>query len=198
MGVPELVKIEGKTEVTEVPSRINGDISKRKSASLRSTVEMKQTIISTVDIEVKQRFVEMLHFRTSSHPTSTLRDYVGRMANGQKDIYYMIGRSAQQLSRSSFVKRVVQAGLEVIYMTDPIMDNQLVKSLNHQYDHLHLVSVYSECLELPPLNQFDRKRRHRKALDEFLPLCKRLKSVYPKDIQKIVISNTVFIFIFSI
>jgi hypothetical protein len=56
-----------------------------------------------------------------------------------------------------------------------------------------LVSVNSEAIELPELSnqKSDRIKRKREALDEFMPLCKRLKSVYSHDFHKIVISNTV-------
>lgn len=162
------------------------------AASVRSTVDIKKEIVYTEDEELRKRLAELVRFRTSSQNMSSLREYAGRMKPGQSEIYYMVGRSPQQLARSPFVRRFLEAGLEVIYMTDPILDDQVVKKLGKRFDRFRLVSVHSEQLKLPELNnQMDRKKRHREALDEFLPLCKRLKSVYPYQIEKIVISNTV-------
>lgn len=168
------------------------------AASIRSAVELKKKILLTEDKQSTLRLADHIRFRTSSQQMSTIREYIRRMGDGQQDIYYMVGRSPQQLSRSPFVRRFLNAGLEVIFMTDPILDDLVVKKLNRHYDRFRLISVKSEAIEVPLFanEKLNRLKRHREALDEFLPLCKRLKSVYPHQIQKIVISNTVTVCIF--
>ena len=201
MGMPDVLN-EGTTpglpkeadQQLEVPKNKNDNRNTTADAgSVRSVVDIKKEIINTDDETLKQRLFQNVRFRTSSKNMSSLREYVDRMVEGQFDIYYMVGRNLQQLNRSPFVRRFVEAGLEVIYMTDPILDDQVVKKLGKRFDGFRLVSVHSELLELPQLrnNKTDRKKRSREALDEFLPLCKRLKSVYPHQIERIVISNTV-------
>ena len=200
MGMPDVLD-EGTTpglpkeadQQLEVPKNKNDNRNTTADpGSVRSVVDIKKEIINTDDETLKQRLFQNVRFRTSSKNMSSLREYVDRMVEGQFDIYYMVGRNLQQLNRSPFVRRFVEAGLEVIYMTDPTLDDQVVKKLGKRFDGFRLVSVHSELLELPQLrNQTDRKKRSREALDEFLPLCKRLKSVYPHQIERIVISNTV-------
>lgn len=169
------------------------------AASIRSTVEIKKKILQTEDKQLKLRLADRIRFRTSSQQMSTIREYIQRMANEQSDIYYMIGCRPQQLSRSPFVRRFLNAGLEVIFMTDPILDDLVVKKLDRHYDRYRLISVKSEAVEVPllPNKKVERQKRHREALDEFLPLCKRLKLVYPHQIQKIIISNTVIILVLA-
>lgn len=203
MGMPDLSDKENNPNhpqgsalnQLEAPKNRNNDNRNSTGASVRSIVEIKKEILQTADMETRRRLFELVRFRTSCQQMSSLREYVQRMVGGQADIYYMIGRSPQQLARSPFVRRVIEAGLEVIFMIDPILDEQVVKKLERHYDRFRLVSVNSEQLELPVLNnQLERKKRQREAIEEFLPLCKRLKSVYSEQIQKIVISNTVKIF----
>ena len=189
--VPELPKESAANKQLAVPKCDDG------SEPVRSNVEIKKTIVQTEDEELKRQLADRLKFRTSSQNMSTLGEYVQRMVEEQKYIYYMVGRNPQQLARSPFVRRFINAGLEVIYMTDPILDELIVRKLDECYDGLGLVSVNSETIELPNLSnqKVDRIKRKREALDEFMPLCKRLKSVYSHDIHKIVISNTVKLFI---
>ena len=189
--VPELPKESAANKQLAVPKCDDG------SEPVRSNVEIKKTIVQTEDEELKRQLADRLKFRTSSQNMSTLGEYVQRMVEEQKYIYYMVGRNPQQLARSPFVRRFINAGLEVIYMTDPILDELIVRKLDKCYDGLGLVSVNSETIGLPNLSnqKVDRIKRKREALDEFMPLCKRLKSVYSHDIHKIVISNTVKLFI---
>ena len=189
--VPELPKESAANKQLAVPKCDDG------SEPVRSNVEIKKTIVQTEDEELKRQLADRLKFRTSSQNMSTLGEYVQRMVEEQKYIYYMVGRNPQQLARSPFVRRFINAGLEVIYMTDPILDELIVRKLDKCYDGLGLVSVNSETIELPNVSnqKVDRIKRKREALDEFMPLCKRLKSVYSHDIHKIVISNTVKLFI---
>jgi molecular chaperone HtpG len=182
--VPELPKESAADKQIDAPS---------VAEPVRSNVEIKKTIVQTEDKELKRQLADRLRFRTSSQKMSTLGEYVQRMVEEQNYIYYMAGRNPQQLARSPFVRRFINAGLEVIYMTDPILDELIVRKLDKCYDGFGLVSVNSETIELPNLSnqKVDRIKRKREALDEFMPLCKRLKSVYSHDIHKIVISNTV-------
>jgi Hsp90 protein len=175
------------------------DAPKGETEPVLSNVEIKKNIVKAEDEELKRRLADRLRFRTSSQPTSTLGEYVQRMVDEQNYIYYMVGRSPQQLARSPFVRRFVKAGLEVIYMTDLILDDLTVKKMDRRYGGFQLVSVNSETIELPKFSnqKADRIKRKREALDEFLPLCKRLKSVYSHEIHKIVISNTVQLFTLS-
>merc|ERR1712226_639605 len=50
----------------------------------------------------------------------SLSDYVSRMKENQKDIYYITGESKDVVGSSSFVETLKKRGLECLYMTEPI------------------------------------------------------------------------------
>merc|ERR1712147_127155 len=77
----------------------------------------------------------------------SLNDYVSRMKENQKDIYYITGESKDVVGSSSFVETLKKRGLECLYMTEPI-DEYVVQQLK-EFDGKNLVSVTKEGLELP-------------------------------------------------
>merc|ERR1712209_47843 len=68
-----------------------------------------------------------------------LNDYVSRMKENQKDIYYITGESKDVVGSSSFVETLKKRGLECLYMTEPI-DEYVVQQLK-EFDGKNLVSV---------------------------------------------------------
>ena len=63
---------------------------------------------------------------------TSLKDYVSRMKENQKDIYYITGENKETVKNSAFVERVKKHGYEVLYMTEPI-DEYCVQQLK-EYD----------------------------------------------------------------
>ena len=115
----------------------------------------------------------------------SLSDYVSRMKENQKDIYYITGESKEVVGTSSFVERLKKRGLEVIYMTEPI-DEYVVQQLK-EFDGKNLVSVTKEGLELPEDEEEKKKREADK--EKFEPLCKVMKDILDKKVEKVVVSS---------
>merc|ERR1711945_80341 len=86
----------------------------------------------------------------------SLTDYVSRMKENQKDIYYITGESKDVVGSSSFVETLKKRGLECLYMTEPI-DEYVVQQLK-EFDGKNLVSVTKEGLELPEDEEEKKKR----------------------------------------
>merc|ERR1712241_1137451 len=97
----------------------------------------------------RKKLAGYLRFATSAsgEEMCSLSDYVSRMKENQKDIYYITGESKEVVAASSFVERLKKKGLEVVYMTEPI-DEYVVQQLK-EFDGKNLVSVTKEGLELP-------------------------------------------------
>jgi molecular chaperone HtpG len=51
---------------------------------------------------------------------ASLKDYVSRMKENQKEIYYITGGTKTECLNSPFIETLKKKGLECIYMTDPI------------------------------------------------------------------------------
>merc|ERR1711983_472535 len=102
------------------------------------------------------------HTSASGDELASLGDYVARMKENQKDIYYITGESKDIVTQSAFVERLKKRGLEVIYMTEPI-DEYVVQQLK-EYDGKNLVSVTKEGLELPEDEDEKKKREADKVV----------------------------------
>merc|ERR1711948_56797 len=116
---------------------------------------------------------------------TSLKDYVSRMKENQKDIYYITGENKEVVGSSSFVETLKKRGLECLYMTEPI-DEYVVQQLK-EFDGKNLVSVTKEGLELPEDEEEKKKKDADKA--KFEPLCKAMKDILDKKVEKVVVSN---------
>lgn len=70
----------------------------------------------------RAKLAEFLRYYSSKSPEeyTTLKDYVARMKEGQKDIYFITGESKASVAQSPFVEALKKRGYEVLYMIDPI------------------------------------------------------------------------------
>merc|ERR1712214_100066 len=115
----------------------------------------------------------------------SLSDYVSRMKENQKNIYYITGESKEVVAVSSFVEKLKKRGLEVVYMTEPI-DEYVVQQLK-EFDGKNLVSVTKEGLELP--EDDDEKEKKESDMKKFEGLCKVMKDILDKKVEKVVVSS---------
>merc|ERR1719389_3577 len=113
----------------------------------------------------------------SGDDQSSLTDYVSRMKENQKDIYYITGESKEVVAASAFVERLKKRGLEVVYMTEPI-DEYVVQQLK-EFDGKNLVSVTKEGLELPE----DEEEKKKREKEKFEGLCKVMKDILKKKME---------------
>jgi molecular chaperone HtpG len=139
------------------------------------------------DTTNRTKLSEYLRYHTSASgdEMSSLRDYVSRMKENQKDIYYITGESRDIVASSAFVEKVKKRGFEVIYMTEPI-DEYGVQQLK-EFDGKKLVSVTKEGLELPE-DEEEKKKRESDA-ERFENLCQVMKEILDKKVEKVTVSS---------
>merc|ERR1712072_127343 len=125
------------------------------------------------------------HTSASGDEQCSLGDYVSRMKENQKDIYYITGENKEVVAQSSFVERLKKRGLEVVYMTEPI-DEYVVQQMK-EFDGKNLVSVTKEGLELP--EDEEEKKKHEEDKTRYETLCKVMKDILDKKVEKVVVSN---------
>merc|ERR1712241_392810 len=135
----------------------------------------------------RKKLAGYLRFYTSASGDDfcSFADYVSRMKETQKDIYYITGESKEVVATSSFVERLKKRGLEVIYMTEPI-DEYVVQQLK-EFDGKNLVSVTKEGLELPEDEEEKAKTEANKV--KYEGLCKVMKDILDKKVEKVVVSS---------
>jgi len=139
------------------------------------------------DSQNRKKIADLLRYYTSASgdEMSSLKEYVSRMKENQKHIYFITGESKEQVANSAFVERVRKRGYEVIYMVDPI-DEYCVQQLK-EYEGKQLVSVTKEGLELPEDEAEKKKLEEDKA--KFENLCKVIKDILDKRVEQVVVSN---------
>ncbi|XP_069157840.1 heat shock protein HSP 90-alpha [Procambarus clarkii] len=135
----------------------------------------------------RKKLAEFLRYHTSASGDDicSLKDYASRMKENQKHIYYITGETREQVHNSAFVERVKKRGFEVIYMTEPI-DEYCVQQLK-EYDGKQLVSVTKEGLEFP--EDEEEKKRFEEQKSKLENLCKVVKDILDKRVEKVVVSN---------
>uniref|UniRef100_A0A1L8DU91 Heat shock protein 83 n=1 Tax=Nyssomyia neivai TaxID=330878 RepID=A0A1L8DU91_9DIPT len=138
------------------------------------------------DSQNRSKLADLLRFHTSASGDEhcSFADYVSRMKENQKHIYFITGESKEQVSNSAFVERVKKRGFEVVYMTEPI-DEYVIQQLK-EYQGKQLVCVTKEGLELPEDEEEKKKREEDKA--KYENLCKVMKSVLDNKVEKVVVS----------
>jgi len=139
------------------------------------------------DTTNRAKVADLLRYYSSASgdEMTSFKDYISRMKENQKDIYYITGESKEIVAKSAFVERVVKEGFEVLFLVDPI-DEYAVQQLK-EYDGKKLVCVTKEGLELP-VDDEEKKRQEEKK-SEFEELCKVMKDILDKKVEKVVVSN---------
>jgi molecular chaperone HtpG len=77
----------------------------------------------TRDWSNREKIADLLLFEsanTEAGMTATFADYVSKMPEGQTDIAYLIGESAEQLRHSPYLEAFKAKGQDVLLLTDPI------------------------------------------------------------------------------
>ncbi|ELR50408.1 Heat shock protein HSP 90-alpha, partial [Bos mutus] len=117
------------------------------------------------DSQNRKKLSELLRYYTSASGDEmvSLKDYCTRMKENQKHIYY----------------------ITVIYMIEPI-DEYCVQQLK-EFEGKTLVSVTKEGLELPEDEEEKKKQEEKKT--KFENLCKIMKDILEKKVEKVVVSN---------
>merc|ERR1719183_3036973 len=128
----------------------------------------------------------MFHSTKSGDEMTSLKDYLSRMPESQKDLYYITGETKKAVETSPFIEKCKKRNYEVLFMVDPI-DEYCVQQLK-EYDGKKLVSVTKEGLK------FDESEDEKKAFEElkadYEPLCKLMKEILGTTrVEKVVVSN---------
>jgi len=141
------------------------------------------------DTTNRTKLAELLRFSTtkSGEDQISFKDYIARMKDGQKGIYYITGESKAAVAASPFLEALRKRGYEVLYLVDPI-DEYMVQQLK-EYDGKKLLSCTKEGLELEDTEDEKKKREEEKA--RFEPLCKLVKDVLGDKVEKVVVSNRI-------
>jgi len=141
------------------------------------------------DSQNRTKIAELLRYHStkSGEEVTSLKDYVTRMKEGQKDIYYITGESRKAVENSPFLERLKKNGYEVLYMVDPI-DEYAVQQLK-EYDGKKLVCCTKEGLQLEQTEEEKKKSEEEKAA--FESLCRLMKDILGDKVEKVLVSDRI-------
>merc|ERR1712242_25222 len=141
------------------------------------------------DTANRTKIADLLRFHTSKSGEEQIsfKDYIARMKEGQKGIYYITGESRAAVAASPFLEGLRTRGYEVIYLVDPI-DEYMVQQTK-EYDGKKLLSCTKEGLDLDDTEEEKKAKEEEKA--RFEPLCKLMKDVLGDKVEKCVVSHRI-------
>jgi molecular chaperone HtpG len=115
---------------------------------------------ATIDYAYRDQIAKLLRFESSkSEPDQmiSLAEYVERMAEGQKEIYYINGPSRTTAESGPYVEAFKKRDIEIIYTLEPIDDFVM----NHlgEFDGKKLVSADRGDLDLSEIKSTEEEKK---------------------------------------
>ena len=142
----------------------------------------------SMDVMDGEKLHPLLRFKTNLNPEtwSSLEDYVGRMKDGQKEIYYIVGDDPKSVLRSPHLDYFHSQGTEVLLLTDP-MDSFMLMGF-HKYKDYELKNVAQADVE--PSEKPKEEGEAEKMPDaDFNSLVDRFKQVLGERVTDVRASN---------
>jgi len=146
------------------------------------------------DYENRDKLLALLLFETSAYSSAdpekrtTLKEYVGRMKEGQEPIYYLAGESRALLEASPHLEVFKSKGIEVLYLLDPV-DEFMIQSVT-EYGGKKLTSAANASLDLEGKDEREAKEKDRKEAEVGLTeLFKAIQQRLDKHVSEVRLSS---------
>lgn len=143
------------------------------------------------DFANKEKIAGLLRF-ASTHgdtpeETVSLKDYIGRMKEGQEKIYYVTAESFKAAQNSPHLEIFRKKGIEVLLLSDRV-DEWVVGNLT-EFDGKPLQSVAKGGLDLGKLEDEAEKQEAEKAADEYKELIEKVKTSLGERVKDVRVTH---------
>lgn len=143
------------------------------------------------DFSNRDRIAKLMRF-SSTHTDKdvqdqSLDDYVSRMKDGQKKIYYVVAENFATAKNSPHLEIFRKKGIEVLLMYDRV-DEWMVSSLM-EYDGKSFQDVAKGALDLGELDSEEEKKQQEETAKELEGLLERSKKVLADRVEDVRITH---------
>jgi molecular chaperone HtpG len=137
----------------------------------------------------KEKLQDLVLFKSTNTETWTsLDEYVSRMKEDQKDIYFITGDDLKKMSESPYLEKLKEKNYEVLLLADPV-DEWVTEALR-EFKGKKLQSVMKEDLDLDTEEEKKKKADEKKGFTErFKPLMELMKDTLKDSIKEVQISD---------
>lgn len=168
----------------ELKKMLNNDREKYEKFFKAFGVQLKFGVYANYGME-KDALKDLLLFSSSNDDgMTTLKEYVGRMADSQDTIYYACGENAQKIAMLPQMDAVKEKGYEVLYFTDEV--DEFAIQMLMEYDGKHFANICKEDLDL---STDAEKEAIAKKNEDSKDLLDRMKEALGDKVSSVKLSN---------
>jgi molecular chaperone HtpG len=142
------------------------------------------------DFDSRDKLIPLLLYQSSNdaEKVTSLKDYVGRMKEGQEQIFYLTGESRALIENSPHLEAVRDKGYEVLFMVDAI--DELVLQHLDEFEGKKLKSVGKGAIELGTEQEKEEAQKELKTKEEeFKPLLEFLQKELDAQVREVRLSS---------
>jgi len=143
------------------------------------------------DFANKERIAKLLRFSSTNNDSETqdvsLQDYVSRMKEGQKEVYYVTAESFSAAKNSPHLEIFRNKGIEVLLLTDRV-DEWMISSLT-EFDDKPLKSVAQGELDLGDMEDEKEKTAQEETGKAFSEIIERIKTALGDDVSEVRVTH---------
>ncbi len=139
------------------------------------------------DAANRERIAALLRFASTApggeEPMVALKDYVGRMKEGQDKIYYVTADTLDGARSSPHLEIFRKKGIEVLLLADRV--DEWMLSFLHEFDGKPLASVAKGGLDLGTFADEQEKAEQQKTEGEYKELVERIKAALGERVKDV-------------
>ncbi len=126
----------------------------------------------------------LLFYSSKEKKLVTLKEYVARMKEEQKNIYYACGESIEKIDLLPQVEAVKEKGFEILYLTENV-DEFVIQTIM-EYDKKTFINVSADKLDL---SSEEEKAELEKANKDSKEMFEKMKDALGGEVQEVRFTN---------